>query len=1040
MIADEALINEFIDESIENILIIEENLLILESQKDATEYEVIDKVFRSIHSIKGSSGFLDFKKITELSHIMETLLDKMRANEIKPESIYIDALLKSTDLIRQMVNDIHHCDRFDTKQILSKLVELANNSLETDDSDTSQSDYFNPSLLEKKTVEAIKKTETTKNLNHNTHCFDLHFDLIQLYVQENISPVDLIRDLQSMGDIIDARLKSSAKNLDQDLKNVSLTLDIGYETALEKNVVITMFILTDDTISERQNKPSPKSLIVQKEKSLIPKTQEKTDVVPIKQSLEYPVEKKQMPVSRQSNSFSEYPIEKKQMPVSRESKLFSTNTKKVPVIEKEFPTSPESSGSIRISVNILDKLMSLASELVLVRNRLLMESANADSAINDIAQELDVVTSDMQETVMLTRMQPLGNVFNKMPRIVRDLAQRFHKNIDIQISGNDVELDKNILEMLSSPLVHIIRNACDHGIEMPDVRYACGKPEMGEITVNAYHQAGLIHITITDDGKGLDPATIRTKALEKGIMSRVDLEQLSDKDVFSLIMTPGFSTAAQMNDISGRGVGMDVVKTSIAQIGGVIEIDSVTGEGITIHLSLPLTLAIIPCLIIVTNSERFAIPQVNMDEMVRLYDAADQCIENSGDQEVYRLRDRLLPIVRLNELLKHPIRYTSQDRAIITKQYAEERKKMPTVLFAVVKTGSRRFGLMIDKMTGTEEIVVNPLPNTIKHLQIYQGTTIMGDGEVAMVLDVDGISRHVGVEFNRTAEDDHSLITKKTKSADIQRILTFEYGPKEQFGIPLILIRRLTQIEGSQIEKVGDDDDREFVLIEEEPVFIVRLDRLMNVSKCPEQSQYYLCLFRNSGIPFGILFSRLNGVVEMPEMIQKENYHLPSVFGCAVVNNRLTLLIDIFDMVNIGEKKWFTSCAIPEKTQKQTFSILLVEDTIFFRQLIRNLLESDGYQVHTAENGLEALSVLEKIHIDLIISDIEIPVMDGWRFIQTVRNNKQYQNIPAMALTALNSKDSVEKSCQMGFNAHEIKIDKERMLACVERLLQQNER
>lgn len=1015
MIADAALINDFIDESNEYLITVEENLLILESNRDNPDYDVIDKVFRGIHSIKGTAGFLNFKKITELSHVMETLLDKMRANEIKPESHFIDVLLKSSDLLKQMIDDLDNSEQFNIQEMISKITQLSQDKIAHIDKPSSPK----TNSIEKNSDQDHLPRPTKNIINDSNHCLAIHFDLHELYFKDEITPVDLIRDLQSMGKILDSKLNTSAIQINQDLKNENLTLDIIYETILEKEVVMTMFLRSSDDIKLHQkNLPMEKSQTTFKEKSLISNLSKKINSLTVK--LKPEKVEKTTPLS----SKKELKVSKKDLKVSKKSKPKSV----------ESNISSESSASIRISVDILDKLMSLASELVLVRNRLLMESGNTDPVIGDIAQDLDVVTSEMQETVMLTRMQPLGNVFNKMPRIVRDLTRRFHKNIDIQITGNDVELDKNILEVLSSPLVHIIRNACDHGIEMPEIRYGLGKPETGLITVNAYHQAGLIHIEISDDGKGLDPTMIRTKALEKGIISKTDLDQLNDKDVFSLIMTPGFSTVSQMNDISGRGVGMDVVKTAIAQIGGVIEIDSEPGGGIRIHMSLPLTLAIIPCLIVITNNERYAIPQVNMDEMVRLYDTSDQFIERSSDQEVYRLRDRLLPVVRLNELLKRSIRYTHQDRAEITDDYTHERKSSKSVLFAVVKTGSRRFGLIIDQMTGTEEIVVNPLPNTLKYIQIYQGTTIMGDGEVAMVLDIDGIARHVGVEFNRTAEDENLHVAKKMHSSNIQRILTFEYGPKEQFAIPLILVRRLTQIKHNQIEKVGANDDREFVTIDGEPVFIVRLDRLMEVSKCVEQEQYYICLFRDSGTPFGVLFTKLKGVAEMPDEIQKENYNLNCVFGCALVNQRLTLLLDLYELMDNGEKRWFSNHALPEKTEIRN-SILLVEDTVFFSQLIRNFLESNGYMVHTAENGLEGLSVLEKTTVDLIVSDIEMPIMDGWKFIQAVRKNKHYQHIPAMALSALNSPESIEKSMQMGFNAHEVKIDKERMLACVENLL-----
>jgi two-component system chemotaxis sensor kinase CheA len=1036
MQVDEEIINDFIDESRDYLLSIEESLLVLESQKAQADDDLVDKVFRGIHTIKGSSAFLNFNTITKLTHTMETLLEKMREKEIKPDSHIIDALLKSTDLLKQMIDDVHNSDSFDIQELLQMLLDFS-----TDNAD-------NPSekLLElsDKNKDQFSENEIKDN-NHNQqssdslsdkYCYNIYFDLKELYKKENITPVELFHDLQSMGTIVDAHLKSSATHVDQDFNEADLRLSLVYETPMEKDMVMTMFMIAQDAISNHENNAahSQNESSGHEKKASLSQIQQNLSKIIHHTSDNNPTsipETKKKSIPEQSKHLSKKSPANESLEQINEN-LPSQSTEKKITKSKEQKSAQESS-SIRISVNILDTLMSLASELVLVRNRLLMQSANTDSVISDIAQELDVVTSEMQETVMQTRMQPLGNVLNKMPRIVRDLARRFHKNIDIHISGNDVELDKNILETLSAPLVHIIRNACDHGIEMPEKRFASGKSKTGLIQVNAYHQAGLIHIDISDDGKGLDPSMIRAKALEKGIITRTDLDQLNDKDVFSLIMTPGFSTAVEMSDISGRGVGMDVVKTAISQIGGVIEIDSEPGKGIQLNMSLPLTLAIIPCLIVISSNERFAIPQVNMDEMVRIYPGTDYAIEKSGDQEVYRLRNYLLPIVRLNELLKRPVRFTHQDRAEITESHASTRNATQSVLFAVVKTGSRRFGLIIDKMTGTEEIVVNPLPNTIKNLQIYQGTTIMGDGEVAMVLDVDGISRHVGVEFNRHVENDHVLVSQNMAGSNTERILTFQYGPKEQYAIPLILVRRLTQIDDHQIEKVGKNDDREFVVINGEPVFIVRLDRVMDVSTCEPQKQYYLCLFKKSGAPFGILFTNLLGVTEMPEMVQEENYNLNCVFGCTIVNDHLTLLLDINELFSVDENKWFSDDKHVLTTAKE--KILLVEDTAFFSRLIRNFLESSGYEVVTAENGMEALSLLESNPVDLIVSDIEMPVMDGWRLIQTIRNHPKYKHIPAMALSALNSLESIEKSKKLGFDVHEVKIDKDRMISSVKTLL-----
>jgi len=1019
MQVDDDIINDFIDESRDYLSTIEESLLVIESQENQSDDDLIDKVFRGIHTIKGSSGFLNFNTITRLAHTMESLLEKMRENEIQPDSQIIDALLKSTDLLKQMIDDVHNSDAFDIKEILKILMNLTSGNADN----LPQEPQELPDPPEES--QSIDENDLTipdhqvSNVFEDTNCYQIHFDLKKMYETENISPVELIRDLQSMGSIIDSQLKTSVTTIDQDFNAADLQLSLVYETSMDQKMVMTMFLIHENDISNHEKKAP----ICQIQQNLSKKIQHVSEN---KQSVD---ETKNKISQSETISVPQKISETKPFEQTQEDVSLQVAEKKV-IKFKEQQSSQESS-SIRISVNILDKLMSLASELVLVRNRLLMQSSNTDPIISDIAQELDVVTSDMQETVMQTRMQPLGNVLNKMPRIVRDLARRFHKNIDIHITGNDVELDKNILETLSSPLVHIIRNACDHGIEMPEKRYAAGKSKTGLIQVNAYHQAGLIHIDISDDGKGLDPTMIRTKAFEKGIVSKTDLDQLSDKDVFSLIMTPGFSTASETSDISGRGVGMDVVKTAVSQIGGVIEIDSEPGKGIHLNMSLPLTLAIIPCLIIISSNERFAIPQVNMDEMVRLYRGSDYAIESSGDQEVYRLRNQLLPIVRLNELLKRPLRFTNTDRAEITESHASIRQSAQSVLFAVVKTGSRRFGLIIDKMTGTEEIVVNPLPNTLKNIQIYQGTTIMGDGEVAMVLDVDGIARHVGVEFNQSFECKNVLVSQKMAGLNTERILTFQYGPKEQFAIPLILVRRLTQIFDYQIEIVGSNDDREFVVIDGEPVFIVRLDRIMEVSSCQPQNQYYLCLFKKSGAPFGVLFTKLLGVAEMPDNVLDENYNLNCIFGCTILNNRLTLLLDINELFGAGEHKWFSS----DQSLATKEKVLLVEDTAFFSRLIRNFLESSGYEVFTAENGLEALSVLESNMVDLIVSDIEMPVMDGWRFIQSIRSHPRYKHIPAMALSALNSLESIEKSKKMGFDTHEVKIDKDRMIASVRTLL-----
>ena len=398
--------------------------------------------------------------------------------------------------------------------------------------------------------------------------------------------------------------------------------------------------------------------------------------------------------------------------------------------ENGVKSSAVADANIRVGVGLLDKLMDLVGELVLTRNQILQfNTEREDAALNATSQRLNLITTELQEGVMKTRMQPIGMVWNKLPRVVRDMAVALGKQIRLEMDGAETELDRTIIEAIKDPLVHLVRNSCDHGIEPPEVRARAGKPAQGRLSLRAYHEGGQVNIEIGDDGAGIDVARVKQKAIEKGLLRPEQAEKLSDREALNLIFLPGFSTAQTVTNVSGRGVGMDVVKSNIEKIGGVVDMFSRPGEGATVKLKIPLTLAIIPGLVITSGGERFVIPQVSLLELIRLEgDSSEKHIEHVHGTPVYRRRGSLLPIAYLNQVLG----LKSAERA-------------EAVSIVVLQAEDRQFGLVVDGINDTQEIVVKPLGKQLKGLTVYAGATIMGDGRVALILDVLGIGQRSGV-------------------------------------------------------------------------------------------------------------------------------------------------------------------------------------------------------------------------------------------------------------------------------------------------------
>jgi len=677
-------------------------------------------------------------------------------------------------------------------------------------------------------------------------------------------------------------------------------------------------------------------------------------------------------------------------------------------------TKLPASSTIRIPVDLVDRLMNLAGELVLVRNQS-RRFTDADQPLPGlVVQRLDSVTSEFQNTVLQTRMQPVGNLFNKFPRLVRDLSRQLGKQLELRITGAEVELDKTILDALSDPLTHLVRNACDHGIETAEERQQSGKPAAGTLQLAASHLGDQIWIKIEDDGRGIDRERVQRKALDQGLRTAEELARLNDRDLLALILLPGFSTAAQVTDVSGRGVGMDVVKTNLARLGGGIEIESRPGAGTTFTLRLPLTLAIIPTLLVQAGSERYAIPQKDLEELVYVDPTQPQFrIEQTPEGQMVRLRDHLLPLVRLDDVLRSRSQQTNPRDTI--------QRDPDRTLFAVVRAGSRRFGLIVDSVLTSEEIVVKPLHSNLRRLTMYSGATVLGDGRVALIVNTEGLAQSARIRFHSDAEvlsaQSSEMVTER------QTVLLVRQTSGEQLALPLALVRRIVMSERERIEHVMEGI---FLTIDDTPTRLVALRGELCV---PAGKGFaFVVLPRHSTEAIGFLVDEIIGTQQIALEELRELPGTDDVIGAAVINGRITPLVDLGRRLRSDRKA-------PVLLDASGARVLLVDDTQFFRDVVSRYLEEQGYQVTTAEHGGIALGLLEKAEFDIVVSDLEMPVMDGWTLAAAIRQFERYQHLPLLALSTLSGTDAEAKSRAHGFNAHEVKLERNSLLQVMQNLL-----
>jgi len=699
------------------------------------------------------------------------------------------------------------------------------------------------------------------------------------------------------------------------------------------------------------------------------------------------------------------------------------------------PAKPDDAGqresavanqSIRVNVDTLENLMTMVSELVLTRNQLLeMVRRLDDSEFKVPLQRLSNVTAELQEAVMKTRMQPIGNAWQKLPRIIRDLSNELGKKIELKMLGAETELDRQVLDLIKDPLTHMVRNSADHGLEMPQARLDAGKPETGTITLRAFHEGGHIIIEIADDGHGLNTDRIRDKVIENGLATAAELDGKTEQQIHKYIFAAGFSTAAAVTNVSGRGVGMDVVRTNIELIGGNIDLMSVAGKGTTFTIKIPLTLAIVSSLIVESGAQRFAIPQLAVVELVRSKADSEARIERINDTPVLRLRSKLLPLVYLDELLM--LNTQQQPDADGNRPLATAERGESFVI--VSQVGAAQFGIVVDSVFDTEEIVVKPSASMLRDITMFSGNTILGDGSVIMIIDPNGIAQCVGREVAAQLEDGPDA-DGLSHGEERTSLLIFRAAGGEPKAVPLSLVTRLEEVTVDEIE-----------MSDHKPVVQYR-GKLMPLQKVsPEQEMVAqgrqpILVFTDEGRSMGLVVDEIVDVVEAHLDLDITS-ETPGMLGSAIVREKATEIIDVGHYLTLAFEDWFARSDSVRDEDAAAKKLLLVDDSPFFRNMLGPLLNAGGYKVTTAADPHDAFQLRDAgARFDIIVSDIEMPGMDGFDFAEAIKKDAAWGATPIIAMSSRTSREDIARGHKVGFTDYVAKTDRDGLIDVLRETLQ----
>jgi two-component system chemotaxis sensor kinase CheA len=807
------IIQEFLVESHENLDQLDRDLVSLEQEPGSRE--LISRIFRTIHTIKGTSGFLAFTNLEAVTHAGESLLSRLRDGTQPVTADTISTLLAMVDRVRALLSSIE------------------------------------------------------ENANEG----DISIDDV----------VSMVNQQMDGGEAGSAAAHEPA--------DVSVEVSVPAEVPVD--VHVTADVPVDADIAVGQDVPArPRKKAAGKKR--------KPEAEPAPPGPDERAEGRR-PVGEllveQGGAASADVASALQRQIEGDERRLGTilvdeGKASSGAVSEALQAQAKRSvadSAIRVDVDLLDALMNLVGELVLVRNQLMRSSAEShDAALTRTTQRLNLITSELQEGIMKTRMQPIDQLWSKLPRVVRDLSQMFGKQIKLHQEGKETELDRSLLEAVKDPLTHLVRNAVDHGIEPPEERVATGKDPQGTLTLRAYHEGGHVTVEVADDGAGIDVDRVAQTAVDRGLITAGQVAQMSPREIMMLVFQPGFSTAKQVTNVSGRGVGMDVVKTNIERIGGAVDVDSERGFGTTWRLTIPLTLAIIQALTVECSEERYVIPQVAVHELVYI-DGKTTKIEYASGAPVYRLRGKLLPLVRLDRALALPS--DGRDEG---------------VYMVVLQADGRRFGMIVDRVLNTEEVVVKALNARFKDIGLYAGATILGDGKVALILDVASLARRAQLA-TATAERERARAAGReaaTGRGGAQRVLVTGIGER-RVAIPLDTVTRLEEFERSRIELAGS---RQVVQYREEILPLVRLADLLGAMPDESGETVPVVVYSERGKSAGLMVDKIIDIVEEDTTIRKD-MHEDGFAGTAVIQQRVTELLDVRRAILAADPNFYAEMA-----------------------------------------------------------------------------------------------------------------------------------
>ncbi len=1095
------LLKAFVDEALEHLSTIEADFLEIEKMGADIDPERINKVFRAAHSIKGGAGFIGLPKIRDLAHAVETVLGKFRTKTLVPNREIVSVLLSATDLLRRMVIDVTDHEKIDVSASIAALNDLlklqdvfdAQNEATASPSHLSVAEHRSSSPKAEPSSDRTIATDQQPSDGHSLYRIVFHPKTDTIFKERH--PEEVFEEIAGYGTLLERRPPHPLPLSDESDPEQTIpdAVEVFLSCVLQQEDLALLLEIEPERI---EFLTAEGNHLVETQEATRPSASSGTSAPPDKTLLT------QLSAHASGSPEIDSPL---QAPSTSKGRMQAPSSEPSPTLPKPEPSSPAAahrseSGtqSIRVQIGVLDSLVNLAGELVLSRNQLVKTLVQTDCPqLQTLAKRLDLITSDLQHVILKTRMRPIGDLFHRFPRLVRAIAIDLGKDVVLVLEGAEVELDRTVIEAINDPLVHMLRNAVDHGIEPPNVRKALGKSPQGRIVLSAFSQGGQVILDIEDDGKGMDPERIARSAVQKGFLSEEQVRLMSRGEKMRLIFSPGLSTSDTVTQWSGRGVGLDVVKANVEQFGGSIDIDTSPNAGTRFRIKLPLTLAIVASQLVCVENHRFAVPQVHVEELIRI--PAHQVkhrVEVIGNAEVLRLRGNLLPLIRLADILGIERTYidpiSNQRRPDRRRAIADRRsKRIPSVANAeldettdnecpmeeagspsgyprdmpvprrcadrryrvastlhilVIAAGGTRYGLIVDTFQDFEEIVVKPLGKHFRNARLFSGATILGDGSIALILDVNQIPL-VGrlQQIETSSGEGHrrqmSFFEKQggsiEPSNDPLHLIVFRNASGESLAVPIHSVKRILRCRTREIRKVAGQPA---ITLEGTDLRLISFDDDTERFADRPDEPWILVVFRAFDRHLGLLGKGPIDTIMTHQPIDGVSFRKSGIIGTIRISETTLLLLDLLDLVQSRYPEWasdFDRAISSPAASAVEKHILLVEDSDFFRSHVSTLLQQAGYRVWTAVDGQEGYEILQEKGdgVALIVTDIEMPRINGFELIRLIRSDARFKHLPIVALTTLADDSDRQQAKEAGVSDYQIKLDKESLLKSIADLI-----